>query len=210
MSRPVRFALVFCYMGIQLLYLPLNKHLTGGVAPKIWLDDYVPFWGVWVIPYVLATPWWYLAGFWAAWKMDERLFRGFIVSILLVVIVGTSTFYFYPTYMIRPPIHSQSFFAQWVAQIYMDDKPQNALPSAHVYLTTVISLYWARWFYRLRGMCYAVILIVAASTLFIQQHFILDVIAGFALGLIGYSLGCWVIRAWDKKQAAHLTSFTQV
>ena len=60
--------LIWCALlfGIQALYFPLNRFLQGGIEFKTALDDYVPIWSVWVIPYALVCIWWIVAYLWAA------------------------------------------------------------------------------------------------------------------------------------------------
>jgi membrane-associated phospholipid phosphatase len=38
------------------------------------------------------------------------------------------------------------------------------------------------------------------STLFTGQHYILDVVTGLALGIVGYYAGFWIVEKWDKKE----------
>ena len=51
--------LIWCALlfGIQLMYFPLNRYLQGGVELKTPLDDHLPIWPIWVIPYSLACIW---------------------------------------------------------------------------------------------------------------------------------------------------------
>ena len=73
--------LVICAVS---LYFPLNRKLTGGFDFSTWLDAKIPLRPMWVVPYLLCLPAWAVGFFWAAWKMDERLFRSFTSACLFV------------------------------------------------------------------------------------------------------------------------------
>ena len=50
---------------------------------------------------------------WAAWKMDEELFRSFVSACLFVQVSAMSFFYFFPTYVKRPTLTT----GNWAMQI---------------------------------------------------------------------------------------------
>jgi membrane-associated phospholipid phosphatase len=189
MSLFVRVVFIAIILLLQSLYVPLNRHLTGGVAPKIWLDDLIPLWPVWVFPYISAPMIWYPSIAWSALKMDDRLVRGFLAALLLSVTIGVSCYYLYPTYVIRPELAGNSLSLFVLRIIYHNDKAYNALPSAHIYLTFVICFFWGSWRPGWRWFWAAYFLLVCLSTLFTKQHYILDVVAGAVVGWMSCLLG---------------------
>ena len=67
----------------------------------------------------------------------------------------------------------------------------SALPSGHVYITTLLALLFTRWYPRLRTPWTLIVVTVSLSTLFTAQHYLLDVLGGYLVALAGYSFGLW-------------------
>lgn len=75
--------------------------------------------------------------------------------------------------------------------MYVNDRVYNAFPSGHVYITTLIGLFWAQWFPRHRWWWRAIIVVIAFSTLFTHQHYLPDPVGGMLLAWAGYRFGLW-------------------
>lgn len=180
-------------LAAQSLYLPLNRWMTGGVALSTPLDALVPLWPIWVVPYALCWPWWLLAYLWAAHQMEARLFRALALGTLFTILAAMAFYFLFPTYVIRPTLTGSDWASAWLRDIYAADGRYNAFPSGHVYLTTLISLFWARWFPRLRWWWASLVVIVSLATLFTGQHYVLDPIGGALLAWIGYRLGLGLV-----------------
>lgn len=73
-----------------------------------------------------------------------------------------------------------------------------ALPSAHNFIIMLLCGSAMRWKPRLRWLWISIIVILALSTLFTGQHYILDVVAGLLLGWVGVCFGSW----WVDRRAA--------
>jgi hypothetical protein len=100
--------LIWCALlfGIQALYFPLNRFLEGGTEFKTVLDDFVPLWPFWVLPYMLICIWWIGAYLWAAWRMEEQLYEAFFLASAFVSVAALTIFTVFPTYVIRPALLS--------------------------------------------------------------------------------------------------------
>jgi membrane-associated phospholipid phosphatase len=200
-SLKKRMALVSIPVILQLMYLPTSRFMTGGIIPRIPLDNYIPIWSVWVVPYMLVWPIWIAAYTWAALKMQGRLFRVAVVSATFTIGVGMTIFMLYPTYVIRPALAGTDFFTNALRYVYSHDGSYDAAPSGHVYMTTLLALFYSLWYPRQKWLWYGILVIVCLSTLFTGQHYILDVVTGLILGIIGYYAGFWLVDRWDKKEA---------
>jgi len=173
-------------------YLISNRilgHLGGGVTFDIWLDQYIPLWPIWAIPYALALVWWGVALLWAYIKMEEPLYVAFATGWLSTCIIGYSFFLLYPNYVVRPEVTGAGWGAWAIHFIYANDRAYNAFPSQHLWTTVVIALFFSRWKPRLRWALWGFIPIVALSTLFTGQHWIMDIVGGAVLGVLGYGIG---------------------
>lgn len=195
----LRFLILALVLGLQLLYLPLNRGLSGGVEPVIPFDAQIPLQPAWVFIYLAALPGWFGALLWATLKMDDRLYRISILTALFAIFVGVITYITYPSYVLRPEVPGQGLAADLLRWVYANDRPYNALPSSHVYLTVIIALLWSRWKPKFRWVWLVLALAVCLSTLFTKQHYVLDVLSGTLLALLAYSLAVWVERKRGEK-----------
>jgi membrane-associated phospholipid phosphatase len=175
---------------IQSIYTPTSLFLTGGIVPRLPIDVF-PLRGVWVIPYVLCYPLWILGIGWLVWKMDERLFSKTIAGLFFTVSLGVSIFILFPTYVIPPTLTGTDVLSKLLLWIQVAGGTHDALPSAHIYITVVLALFYSDWLPRYKWLWLSIVLIVSFSTLFTQQHYIADVLAGYLTGWIGYRFGLW-------------------
>ncbi len=195
MSRTLawRFGLYALVLGIQSLYLPLNHGLQEGVVLDTRWDRYIPIWPIWIVPYSLATTIWLVGYAWAALRMEEQLYRALIATSVLTTAIAIVTFTLYPTYIVRPVLVGNDWATAWLRLVYATDGVFNAFPSGHVYFTTIITLFWSRWYPRWRWAWAGFWLIVTLSTLFTGQHYIPDVFGGTGLAWASYRVGIWFV-----------------
>jgi membrane-associated phospholipid phosphatase len=184
-----RLLLAFGLVCLQLLYLPVNRFASGGITLQTTLDKAIPIHPTWVVPYLLVLPWWLAGLLWAALRMEDRLYRAFIIAAVFTILVGTLIYILFPTYEPRPSISDTGWAAKLLRRVYLGDRPYNAFPSSHTYLTALISFFFWRWKPRLALLWLAILVIVLLSTLFTGQHSILDLVGGLFLAGAGAWLG---------------------
>ena len=191
--------LIWCALlfGIQALYFPLNRFLEGGMEFKTALDMYVPLWSIWVVPYGLICGWWIMAYLWAAWRMEEPLYEAFFIASAFASVAALTIFAVFPTYVIRPALVGTDWPTQLLNGVYTNDYMYNAFPSGHVYITTLIALFWSRWFPKWHWVLVATVVIVILATLFTGQHYLPDPIGGLALAWFSYRIGLWCVADRD-------------
>jgi membrane-associated phospholipid phosphatase len=168
------------YFGIGNLPLHRSTELL-----RTRLDDLIPF-----LPW---TSWCYLPFYGAIFLMSIGGFRHRVLfdrtarSVTLVMLVGALCHGLigaeYPRPVLLPPYHglSEAFMA-WVQHV---DRPGNVFPSLHVAHTTMLSLMLIRDRPVLGRVALGMATLLALSTLTTKQHFIADVVAGYALALFG-------------------------
>ena len=189
------------------LYFPLNRLMKGGVALSTPLDRWVPLWPEWVAPYLLCLPFWFASIVWFAWKMDGRLFGSFVAAALFVLLSATTIYFLFPTYVERPilPMTDGQPTGNWAERllgwVYQNDRVYNAFPSGHVYLTTLICLFFNSWIPGRPWFWTGLVSVVVLSTLFTPQHYLLDPVGGVALAWIGHRFGIY------RRQVRKITSF---
>jgi membrane-associated phospholipid phosphatase len=173
-----------------MLYIPTSSRITGGIEPKLSIDI-IPVWPIWVLPYVLCYILWFSAMAWIILKTEDRPFRSFLAACMLTFSIGVSTFIFFPTYVQPATIEGNDIFSIFLRMIHETWGRYDAFPSGHVYITTLLALFFSRWYPRFRLFWIVILVIVSLSTLFTGQHYILDVIGGYVAALAGYHFGLW-------------------
>lgn len=185
-----RIFLVLLACCIQMIYIPTSNRVTGGIEPKLPIDIF-PIWPVWVLPYVLCYALWLGGVAWIIFKMEDRSFRSFITGCMLTFAAGASTFIFFPTYVEPATFPGNDIFAMLLRTIHETWGRYDAFPSGHVYITTLLALFFGRWYAHYRFIWILILVIVSFSTLFTGQHYILDVLGGYLFALAGYCFGLW-------------------
>jgi membrane-associated phospholipid phosphatase len=184
---------------VQLMYFPINRTIQGGVVLDTPLDGYVPLWAVWIIPYMLGLLWWALCYGWAAWKMEDDLYRAFVISFVTVMLTSYVIYIVFPTYVNRPELQGDDWLTRLVATLYENDRVNNAFPSGHTYNSVMIALFWSRWYPRQRWLWFTIAAIVVLSTLFTRQHNLPDLLGGILLAWLGYRFSLWWVARHPGK-----------
>ena len=186
--------------GIYLLCNEIAK-ACGFVPflPKVpAIDDLIPVIPIFIIPYIWAYAFWAMAPM-AVSKCDRHYFFDFIAAYLGACLLGGVVLVFFPTYMDRIAegiwnYPGKGFFCDLMHLWYSMDGSEmayNLLPSFHCINSTIALLgVWGRkeipkWF-QVYSLVTAILLY--ASTLFVKQHYFLDVFSGIAVALIAYYL----------------------
>lgn len=182
-----RLPLVLALLTYQTLYFPLNRYLAdkgGWVADIKAIDGNMPLLPIFVIPYALGFALMPLFPLYAAWKFPRHLFQEYMVAFFIAMTLGFGIWLFFPAYVIKAPIEGSGFFTDLVKELHGGDDSygtHNAIPSSHVYYITLAMIYYIRYNRRLFFPLIAFATLNALSTMFTHQHYLLDVLAGFAL-----------------------------
>lgn len=151
------------------------------------LDNYIPFIEVFVLPYFIWFPFVGLFGMYFYLK-DKREFSKLITNLMLGMTVFLVVSALFPNgHDLRPETFARdNVFTRMVKHLYTIDTPTNILPSIHVYNTLCIymAVKNSRSFnkkFLWHNITLILSILIIASTVFIKQHTIIDVIAAFAL-----------------------------
>lgn len=188
LSLGKRFLFMIVICCIQLIYIPTSERISGGIEPKIFLDIF-PVWPVWVVPYVLSYPLWLTCLLWAMFKMEERMFRSFSLALIVTCAVSVSIFISIPTYVPQAAITGSDIFSVLLRSIHENWGRYNAFPSGHIYITTLLALFFIRLYPHHKPIWIAILVVVSLSTLFTAQHYLVDILGGLLVALAGYHLG---------------------
>ena len=170
---------------IAYFYLMKNPSSAVSVMPVTAIDDLIPFQPLALIPYLTL---WVYVSLPAALILHRRELIGYGWWVAGLCVVGLACFYFWPTTVLLPTEewskHASFNMLQGV------DAAANACPSMHV-AVAVFSAFWLNHILHdigapstARTLNWLWFIAITYSTMAIKQHVLIDVIAGFALGLV--------------------------
>jgi membrane-associated phospholipid phosphatase len=175
-------------LGTSSLYFPINRSVSGGIAPSIFLDNFIPLWAIWAVPYILSIFWWLAAMIWICWKMGLGSLKMVVAAFLIMTLTSYAVYIIFPTYVMRPEPVGTHWTMELIRWIYCNDQPYNALPSGHTYNTVIIAMILWHWKPRWRWLWVATIPVVILATLFTKQHYVLDPVFGTLWAIGAFSL----------------------
>ena len=176
-------------VGLVPFYIFIPVLMTGRPlhVPELALDRVVPLQPAWALVY--GSLYLFLIILPVFVVRQEEHIRRTVSAYLVVWIAAYICFLVYPTVAPRPTeVIGQGFFVWGLRFLYSADPPYNCFPSLHVAHSFVSALTCYRVH---RGLGIAAALcatLVAVSTLYSKQHYILDVIAGIFLASVAYLL----------------------
>ena len=166
-------------------------------CPKIPWDDLFPIVSVFIVPYVWSYLYWAMAPM-AVSKCEKEHFADYMAANLVACVAGTLSLALFPTYMDRV---AEGLFAVTENPTVFDklrefwysldgsEMAYNLLPSFHCINSTLCYLGVAgrreipKWF-RIYSLVTALLIFV--STLYVKQHYILDVPTGVAIAAVAF------------------------
>lgn len=166
---------------ININYLLASVLTQKGHDLTIKLDNIIPFSSIFIIPYV----YWYvyiILGFIFILVNSRKNYMRAFISFFIGMCTCYLVYYLYPTEITRPIIQNNNILNYLVNIIYLADKPVNCFPSLHV-LTTYFIMRYTKYKDSKKNFYYTQIIgiLIILSTLFIKQHFVMDVIGAIIL-----------------------------
>lgn len=157
----------------------------------------------WVTVYTATFIFWMLGLAACMCQERERCFRMF-TGIYIAELICAVFFIAFPTVIERPEISGGAYYDRLLAQLYSADQPTNLFPSMHCMFAYMVF----RGFMIARldkpvivgsGLFAA---LVCASTVFVKQHFFVDIIGGIVFGEIAVTLSMKT-NAWKLMDKIH-------
>ncbi len=183
MAIPVALALG---VGYRLLGVPVRPPIDP------WITDVDR-----AIPYVPETVWLYLPGYalcllLAAWTLDTtRKLRAAAISFAATLALAAPVFVLFPVACARPPAsHISGLTGALLRFIETIDTTYNTFPSLHIAMATLAAWIVSQSHPRMGWVCWTLAFGVWGSVLSLKQHWVIDVVGGWALA----TAGAWVWR----------------
>ena len=173
------FLLYYVLGGLGYLTLVHINKATSAISLSIPIDLWIPF-----NPYFI---WIYISFYFLPYTLifiikDREDFEEMLFSLFIIYMIGFSIFFAFPVIMERPQINPTSLSAFIVMLMYkMDNPPLNCFPSLHVAISLFAALVVKMDNHRLGNVFIISAIIVSVSTLYVKQHYFLDIIAGAIL-----------------------------
>lgn len=164
-------------------YLAVNIYSIGRTTRALWLP------GEAAIPFIPELEFFYILGYLfpllAVFRLPgTREFRRLLVAFGLTLLVAYATYLVFPVYLERPELEVNSV-ATYLLSLEYHDPSYNHFPSLHLGTAWLIYLACRRGVRR-HGLLVALLLAISLSTLFVKQHYLVDIVYG-----VGLALAAW-------------------
>ena len=201
-KKDLPYLLCFLIMPILgMLYKLLNTDSREAVVLSTEIDKMIPFLPVFIVPYIL----WYafiLGYLFYFWYKDIPTFIKTLSVIAIGELVCFLIYFYFQTTVPRPAVEGDGILVNLVRMIYSHDQPYNAFPSIHVLTTFAVMLgniniknkhLFHSAFVPIMGS------LIIISTLFVKQHFILDMVSSIFLTVFIYGITFELVGVSTKK-----------
>ncbi|MEK6933200.1 MAG: phosphatase PAP2 family protein [Nanoarchaeota archaeon] len=174
----------FSYLLILILllggYLLVNEMNQGKAVFDVEtpFDSEIPFLSFMVIFYILLFPL-ILIPFFIV-KNHKKI----ILQYVIITMISCWIFLALPSSIIRPDLNENNFFEKTLSYLYSVDKPYNLFPSLHASLLALAFIFIFNQNKKLSYNLLPLFILSFVSTLFVKQHYILDLVAGLLLAFI--------------------------
>jgi membrane-associated phospholipid phosphatase len=161
------------------------------------LDSAIPVVPVFVIPYNSLQPYIY-ATLLLFLFLRTKYFQSACLAMITVWFISYGFYYFLQSEVIRPVLTGMDVFSRAVMNVYAGDNAYNDFPSLHTSLSTILALHWIKVNKTLGIILSIWTALIVASTLFVKQHYIADMLFGLALAFTF----AWLYNKLIVKKAA--------
>ena len=178
------------------VFIPTLLPNRPSYAPEVQLDRLIPLQPGWALVYGAIYLFLILLPVLVV-RQQEHIHRT-VWAYLTIWITAYICFVAYPTVGPRPTEVLGGGFGAWsLRMLYATDHPYNCFPSLHVAHSFVSALTCTRVHRPLGLVAVGCAGLVAVSTLFAKQHYVLDVVAGLGLALVAHAL---FVRSLSRAQ----------
>lgn len=184
--------LATCYLVNCVTYLGTQKLMANAFHTDMTtaFDRMIPVVPAWIFIYCSFFLFWFGNFIYIAKLGKEHWYR-FMAADLLTRAICAAIFILLPTTNVRPDIVGQDVASKLLRYVYMTDPPTDLFPSIHCLVSWLCFIGLRgnpkvpKW-YRRFSCVFA--LLICASTLFVRQHVIADVVSGIAIAEICYAV----------------------
>jgi membrane-associated phospholipid phosphatase len=206
-SKLKHFAILLIFLPLQAWFVYCERTVKPVYIMFSRLDPYIPFVKGFVVPYLI----WYL------YMASVIIYLGFVskadfykLSILLITGMAAACIIFllFPNGQnLRPEVTGEDIFSKIIKRIYSTDTSTNVTPSLHVYNSIAVHLglisYAGMKDKKLvKLLSFLCMVSICASTVFIKQHSLKDVLWGTIMGIVLYGIVYGLPKLMPDKSTA--------
>ena len=192
---------IICLMGIQaVLYMSLKLLQADFNTFNYSIDNKTPFIPQLIIIYNLFYPMIFIA-FYNIFNHDKDTYYKGIIAGIIGFIISDIIFIIYPTVIVRPDITNLTIdpINKFIIYItYTVDSPAiNCLPSIHclfcfqaIFSTIICKSFNNKY----KALTIVILLLIAISTIFVKQHYFIDIIGALIVCIIANIIGILIYR----------------
>ena len=182
-KRRLAVILAGAYALFAATYLPINVFSVGRAAHTLFLpgEERLPFLPLFEYLYVLT---YFLPALLLITVRDYAVLLRLVRAYGLTLLGAYATYLLFPVYFERPPLEVSSFDT-WLLSLEYLDKPYNHFPSLHVALSW-LAVHASQGTRKFRFGLGVLVTGISVSTVFVKQHYIVDVLYGFALAWVAW------------------------
>ncbi len=178
------------FLSVGFYYVDWHNHLLWKEGMKFYslttfMDRSIPFTPGWVWIYLLYYPFCFTPLF---LLNNIDTFRRVAGAYLMEFVLAFIVFLSFPVRMIRPFVVPDTLSTKMVGIIYRVDPGFNVFPSLHVANSLLVALIFYRYNKTLGIFFILIAILISLSTLYVKQHYFLDVVAGILDTAIVYPL----------------------
>lgn len=178
--RKLRFGVVLAayYVLFSATYLPINLFSVGRKAHILFLpgEERLPFMPIFEYLYVLT---YFMPFLLVVTIRDYARFRRTARALIATLLTAYATYLALPVWFERPQLEVTSLHT-WLLSIEYLDKSYNNFPSLHVAMSW-LAVHASQVSRKSRLGLAALATAISVSTLFVKQHYMVDVLYGGAL-----------------------------
>lgn len=181
----IHLTMIGLYMLFIFLFLFVGNYNEGRefYNLSIFIDEKIPFNPHFVWTYIL---YYFVALMPVMVVPDIKEFRRMVGAYLMMYFMGFLTFIVFPVKMVRPELIGDGYSLWLLRKIYNADNGYNCFPSMHVANAYLASFFSFKFNKPYGSIVYIIAFLITISTLFIKQHYIVDLIAGILLAYFVY------------------------
>lgn len=147
------------------------------------VDNNIPFIPAFILAYLLFIP---ILFFCFISVKDREDFYHLSLVLFIAATITSLFFIILPSFMVRPVLGPENIFNKLILFIYGIDSAYNTFPSSHVTYSLLATLALFNINKKRAKIILPFTILTIISTVFIKQHYFVDLIGGIALALLCY------------------------
>jgi membrane-associated phospholipid phosphatase len=187
--------------------ISVERSLLG--SPNIWIGEAAsrPFSEFMDFGYFTYYPMFPVVGSLLYASRDKAVFRRLMLSSVLMYLISFTVYIGFPCEgprralpgFVSPPA---GYLFSWLVRLIQGGAGVhgNALPSSHVGLAVLCTLFAYRWKPRLGAILATCAALICAGAVYDGYHYVSDVLAGVIVALTSYRLGSLIVNLDSKNQ----------